>query len=61
MKLGTQVGFVPGHIVLDGEYHWTQLSPPHEKGHSSPLFRPMSVVALWVVKRSLNSATAELL
>jgi len=30
MPLGTEVGLVPGHIVLDG----TQL--PHKKGHSSP-------------------------
>ena len=31
--------------------------PPHGKGHSSPHFRPMSIVA----KRSPISATAELL
>ena len=61
MPLGTEVGLVPGHIVLDGEYHWTQLSPPMKRGTAAPYFRPMSIVDLWVVKRSLNSATAELL
>jgi len=32
MKLGMQVGLVPGHIVLHGELG-TQLTPP-KKGHS---------------------------
>jgi len=55
MPLGVEVGFGPGHIVLDG-------APvlPYGKGHSSPppqLFRPMSIAA----KRSPISATAELL
>ena len=35
MKLGTEVGLIPGHIVLDGE-----LAPP-KKGHSPlPIFGP---------------------
>ena len=34
-----EVGLGPDHILLDG----TQLSP--QKGHSSPRFRPMSIVA----------------
>ena len=48
MPLGTEVGFGPGHIVFDGD-------PAPSKGHSIPIFRPMSVVA----KRSPISATAE--
>ena len=40
MALGTEVGFGPGHIVLDGD----PASPPL-KGHSPLNFRPMSVVA----------------
>ena len=40
MKLGVQVGLGPGHIVLDGDP--APLSP---KGHSSPNFWLMSVVA----------------
>ena len=40
MKLGVQVGLVPGHIVLDGD-----LAPPPPKGHSPPNFRSMSVAA----------------
>jgi len=51
MKLGTGVGLGPGHIVLDGD------PAPPKKGHSSPTFRPMSIVA----KRSAISATAEYL
>jgi len=39
MKLGTEVGLDPGHIVLDGD----QL--PLKRGHSLPNFRTMSVVA----------------
>ena len=31
MKLGTQVGLVPDHIVLDGDP-----APPPPKGHSTP-------------------------
>jgi len=31
MKLGTQVGLGPGHIVLDGDP-----APPPPKGHSPP-------------------------
>jgi len=33
MKLGTWVGLVPGHIVLDGDP-----APPHPKGHSPDQF-----------------------
>jgi len=33
MKLGTEVGLVPSHIVLDG----IQLLPPAKKGHSPPI------------------------
>ena len=51
MLLGTEVGFGPGHIVLDG----SQL--PRGKGTAAPTFRPMSIVA----KQSPMSATAELL
>jgi len=39
MKLGTEVGLRPGHIVLQ-----TQLPPP-KKGGTAPKFWPMSVVA----------------
>jgi len=39
MKLGTQVGLDPGHIVLDGDP-----GPPPPKGHSPPNFLPISVV-----------------
>jgi len=51
MPLGKEVGLGPGHIVLDGDPVGTQstAAPPH--------FRPMPIVA----KRSLISATAELL
>jgi len=49
MPLGTEVDLGPGLIVLDGD----QVSP--RKGHSSPSFCPMSIVA----KRSAISATAE--
>ena len=35
MKLGTQVGIGPGHIVLDGDP-----APPPQKGLSHPLFGP---------------------
>jgi len=45
MSLGTKVGLDPGHIVLDGD-------PAPPKGHSTPNFRPMSIVA----KRSPISA-----
>ena len=33
MPLGTELGLVPGDIVLDGVP-----APSHEKGHSSPTF-----------------------
>jgi len=33
MKLGTQVGLGPGHIVLDRDP-----APPPPKGHSPPIF-----------------------
>jgi len=39
MPLGTEVDVNPGHIVLDE----TQLT--QGKGHSSPSFQPMSIVA----------------
>ena len=40
MKLGTQVGFGPGHIVLDGDP-----APPLQKGHSPPpIFGPCVVI-----------------
>ena len=38
MKLGTEVGIDPGHIVLDGD-------PAPPKGAQPADFRPMSVVA----------------
>ena len=40
MKLGTQVGFGPGHIVLDANP-----ALPSPKGGTAPDFRPMSIVA----------------
>jgi len=53
MKIGTNVGLGPGHIVLDGDP-----APPTERGTAAlPHFRPMSIVA----KRSPISATAEFL
>jgi len=52
VPLGTEVGLVPGDIVLDGD----QL--PHGKGAQQPrTFRSMSIVT----KRSPISATGELL
>jgi len=53
MPLGKEVGFGPGHIVLDGDPVGTQ-RPPQQPLRT---FRPMSIVA----KRSPISATAELL
>jgi len=41
MPLGTEVGFGPSDIVLDGG----PSSPPPKKRHSPPTFWPMSVVA----------------
>jgi len=38
MKLGTEVGFGPGHIVLDGD-------PAPPNGAQSPNFQPMFVVS----------------
>jgi len=35
-----EVGLGPGHTVLDGDP-----APPPKKGHGSPTFRPMSIVA----------------
>jgi len=52
MSLCKMVGLSPGHIVLDGDPVGTQ--PPTA---AFPHFRPMPIVA----KRSLISATAELL
>jgi len=54
MPLGKEVGFGPGHIVLNSDPVGTQLPPPQQP---LPTFRPMSIVA----KRSPISATAELL
>jgi len=51
MPLGPEVGLDPGDIVLDGD------SASLKRGHSTPSFQPMSIVA----KRSPISATAELL
>ena len=44
MKLGMQVGLVPGHIVLDGGP-----TPPQRGGASLTNFRPISVVAKWLL------------
>jgi len=52
MPLGVEIGLGPGHTVLNGNP-----APPSKRGHSSPTFRPMSIVA----KRSPISATAEVL
>jgi len=35
MKLGTEVGLGPGHVVLDGDP-----APPPQQGHSPPIFDP---------------------
>jgi len=43
MKLGLQVGLVPGHTVLDGDP-----APSPKKGAEAPNFRPMLII---VVKR----------
>jgi len=43
MKLGTEVGLVPGHIVLDGDP-----AHPAQKGHSSPNLWHMSVKTKWL-------------
>ena len=40
MKLRLKVGLGPGHIVLGGN----PAAP--KKGHSTPTFRPMSIVAM---------------
>jgi len=46
MKLGTQVGLGPGHIVLDGDP-----TPPPQKGHSAQfsahMLRPNGCMA-WI-------------
>jgi len=52
MPLGTEVGLVPGDIVLDGDR-----AAPTERGTVAPTFWSISIVA----KRSPISATAELL
>jgi len=39
MPLGTEGDLSPGHIMLDGDP-----APPLRKGHSTPPFRPMSIV-----------------
>jgi len=43
MKLGTQIGLGPGHIVLDGDP-----APLLQNGAEPPNFWPMSVVAKWL-------------
>jgi len=43
MKLGTEVGLGPGHIMLDG-----YLARPTQRGTLLPNFWPMSVVAKWL-------------
>jgi len=43
MKLGTQVGLGPGHIVLDGDP-----APLSQRGTAPPQFRPISVAAKWL-------------
>jgi len=43
MKLGTQIGLDPGHIVLDGDP-----APLPQKGGGAPNIRRMSVVAKWL-------------
>jgi len=45
MKLGRQVGLVPGHIVLDGDP-----APPPPERHSPPIFGPylLRQMAAWV-------------
>jgi len=47
MKLGTEVGLDPGHIVLDGNLAPLTLHPP-QKGGTVANFRLMSVVAKWM-------------
>jgi len=49
MPPGTDVGFGPGHIVLDGDP-----APPRKEAHQSP-------TCLFVAKHSPISATVELL
>jgi len=51
MPLGIEVGLSPDDIV------WWGPAPPSKKRGTAPNFRPVSLVA----KRSLISATAELL
>jgi len=41
MPLAMEVGLGPGHIVLDGD----PLPSPSKKAHSTPTFRPTSIVA----------------
>jgi len=38
MPLGVEVGLSPGDAVLDGD------PAPPKKGHSTPTFRPMSIM-----------------
>jgi len=42
MKLGTEVGFGSGHIMLDGD------PAAHHQRDTAPNFRPISVVAKWL-------------
>ena len=45
IKLGTQLGLGPGHVVLHGEP-----APPPLKGHSPPIFGPYVVAKMagWI-------------
>jgi len=43
MPLSTEVGLIPGHIVLDGD---AALSP--KGGGAQPLIWPISIVAKWL-------------
>jgi len=48
MPVGTDVGLGAGDTVLDGDPAPPRKGAqqlPHGKGHTSPTFRPMSVVA----------------
>jgi len=46
MKVGTQVGLGPGHIVIDWDP--AELLPPPNGGEAPPSFPRISVVAEWL-------------
>jgi len=52
MKLGTQIGLGPGHIVLDGDP-----APLPQKGAEPPNFRLIFVVAKWLDGPNHQDAT----